>query len=628
MLQANLPASASRPVGNEIPSCPLYQFLFSNPFRQHSPVIVGAPSAATRAHHIPTIPPQKALFIDSDQHGIEEKLTWLQLRTRSLVIGYHLNHALGLKPSALDTAKAPQIPSGRPSGLLSPVVLLHLLNGTAFVTMLLGTMAAGLTITMVNPAYTCHELVDALRTAKPSVIVTSSSGINVILNAIGLIQENQLRTRLLERIYIVNQSSKAHRESSLFGEDFQTVRIKTPSGESVTLFDWNSLLQPLPIGTDYQPFQFSEPHYESRTRIAAIVWSSGTSGKSKGVLCSHHAMIHSTICFWHQKLDYGADEKAIGLVPFCHVMGLLANVLFSIAAGSSVYIMHKFEPRRYLEMITKNRITSLQIAPPIVAFLAKSPLLDNEGYDLGSVQNAMSGGAPLAPDMVMAVFKRCGFLVKSGYGLSEAGHVANQLGPTMAELLPQLGTVGEVMYGVELKILSPHTKQLVARNVEGEILIRSPSVMTGYLDNPAETNQVLDEEGWLHTGDMGFLDQHGRLSITGRLKEIIMVKGYQVSPSDLEALISKLDAVSEVAVTSFYCDHQATEFPRAYVVPQGAHLATLSEIVNSLSCSHPVLHPRYHHLARLALEIKELVECHMAKGKHHPNFAHSQVAEW
>jgi fatty-acyl-CoA synthase len=95
----------------------------------------------------------------------------------------------------------------------------------------------------------------------------------------------------------------------------------------------------------------------------------------------------------------------------------------------------------------------------------------------------------------------------------------------MAELLPQLGTVGEVMYGVELKILSPHTKQLVARNVEGEILIRSPSVMTGYLDNPAETSQVLDEEGWLHTGDMGFLDQHGRLSITGRLKEIIIVKG-------------------------------------------------------------------------------------------------------
>jgi long-subunit acyl-CoA synthetase (AMP-forming) len=103
--------------------------------------------------------------------------------------------------------------------------------------------------------------------------------------------------------------------------------------------------------------------------------------------------------------------------------------------------------------------------------------------------------------------------------------VANQLGATISDLLPQLGTVGEVMYGVELKILSVRTKQLAARNEEGEIVIRSPSLMSAYLDSPLETSQTLDGEGWLYSGDLGFLDDHGRLSITGRLKEIIMVKG-------------------------------------------------------------------------------------------------------
>jgi len=606
-------ASISRPVGNELPSCSLYEFLFSNPFRQDSPIIIGSPSAATRNHHIPIIPPQKPIFIEADQHGIEESLTWQELRRRSLVVGHHLNQRLGLNPSAVvHPSKTSELPSSRPSGLLSPVVLLQLPNGTAFVTMFLGALAAGLTLSMVNPAFTCHELVDVLRSAKPSLIVTSSSGLDTLLNALALIEDAQLRTRLSQHIYIADPPhSAAPAPLSQI-----TLPRETPNGDNVTLVSWTTLLQPSSIGsTRYQPFQFTQPHYESRSRIAAIIWSSGTSGKSKGVLCSHYAMVHSIICFWHQKLDYGPDERTIGLVPFCHIMGLQAIVLFSIAAGSTVHIMQKFEPRRYLEAITKSKITSLQIAPPIAAFLAKSPLLDEDGYDLSCVRNSMSGGAPLAPEIVTMVFKRCGFLVTSGYGLSEACHVTNQLGGTMAELLPQLGTVGEVMYGVELKILSCHTKQLVARNEEGEILVRSPSMMTGYLDRPIETSQALDHEGWLHTGDIGFLDHQGRLTITGRLKEIIMVKGYQVAPSELEALIRQVDPVDEVAVTSFDCHQQATELPRAYVVPQGALLASLCDILNSISSANPTLHPQYKHLVQLAQQIKEFVESHTAPYK-------------
>ncbi|OAV96455.1 hypothetical protein PTTG_05975 [Puccinia triticina 1-1 BBBD Race 1] len=606
-------ASTSRPVGDEIPCCPLYDFLFSNPLRQDSPIITRAPSAATRAHHIPIVPPEKPIFIDTDHGSIENPLTWLQLQRRSTAVGYQLNHQLGLSPSnLLSTTAADPLPRGS-CGLLSPIVLLHLPNGTPFVTMLLGALAAGLTFTMVNPSYTRHELVHVLRSAQPALIVTSSFGLDVMLDALTLLREPHLRRQLMERIFIVDAPGSA---PSRFFEDSHIYRTKAPNGEIATLTDWNALLQQPPSGTHYRPFQFSEPARESRLRIAAVTWSSGTSGKSKGVMCSHHAMVHSIISFWHQKLDYGPDERTIGLVPFWHVMGLQTIVLFSIVTGSTVYIMQKFEPHRYLEEITKNRITSLQIAPPIAAFLAKSPLLDDARYDLSSVTNSMSGGAPLAPAIVKTVFKRCGFLIKFGYGLSEAGHVANQLGATMSDLLPQLGTVGEVMYGLELKIISVRTKQLVLRNEEGEIIVRSPSLMSAYLDNPSETSQVLDEDGWLHTGDLGFLDDHGRLSITGRLKEIIMVKGYQVSPSDLEMLISKIDAVGEVAVTSFYCDDQATEFPRAYIVPQGDELVALCEIVNSNSSPcEPVHHPRYNDLTKLALQVKEFVESHMVQYK-------------
>ncbi|KAI9617362.1 hypothetical protein KEM48_004814 [Puccinia striiformis f. sp. tritici PST-130] len=445
---------------------------------------------------------------------------------------------------------------------------------------------------MVNPSYTCHELVDVLQASKPALIVTSSSGLDAMLNALALLQDPQLRSRLIGRMYIAEPRTVS-RTTSRLSQKSHIAQMNAPNGQMATLIDWSTLLQPPPPGTNYQPFQFTESTRESRLRIAAIIWSSGTGGKSKGVLCSHHAMVYSIIAFWHQKLDYGPDERTIGLVPFYHIMGLQAIILFSIAAGSTVYIMQKFEPRRYLEEITKNRISSLQIAPPIAAFLANSPLLDDTLYDLSSVRNSMSGGL---------------WLIRSGAcrqpSRRDAGRLAASIGhggPSHVWRRAQDHPVGAF-------------KQLASRQSEGEILIRSPSLMIGYLDNPLETSQVLDQEGWLHTGDLGFLDGFGRLCITGRLKEIIMVKGFQVSPSDLETLISKIKAVGEVAVTSFYCDDQATEFPRAYVVPQGDDLAALCEIVSS---GHQQFrhHPRHKDLIKLALQIKELVESQMVHYK-------------
>ncbi|KAI9608629.1 hypothetical protein H4Q26_004814 [Puccinia striiformis f. sp. tritici PST-130] len=168
---------------------------------------------------------------------------------------------------------------------------------------------------MVNPSYTCHELVDVLQASKPALIVTSSSGLDAMLNALALLQDPQLRSRLIGRMYIAEPRTVSRTDSRL-SQKSHIAQMNAPNGQMATLIDWSTLLQPPPPSTNYQPFQFTESTRESRLRIAAIIWSSGTGGKSKGVLCSHHAMVYSIIAFWHQKLDYGPDERTIGLVLF------------------------------------------------------------------------------------------------------------------------------------------------------------------------------------------------------------------------------------------------------------------------------------------------------------------------
>lgn len=467
---------------------------------------------------------------------------------------------------------------------------------------------------MAHTTLTCHELECIFLSSKPKMIVTTSSRLSVILEALALLPPGVLGNQLASHIFIADDGCLSN--DAIFG-NAHTAWVDGLNGQKVKLTNWMAVTSAhLRIPTSHEPFSFENPQLESRLRIAVIAWSSGTSGKIKGVNLSHRAFIHSTVSFWHQKLDYGADEKAMGLVPFCHIMGLLVVVLFPIVAGSTVYVVQKFEPRNFLEVITKNKITSLQIAPPIAQFLAKSSLVDEHQYDLSSLSNLMSGGAPIAPAILETVWKRCGFWIKSGYGLSEALHVANQLGSTTDELSPQLGTVGEVMYGIDLKVVSIDTQQILEKEVEGEIVIKSCSLMNSYLGNDVETRLAVDE-GWFRTGDLGFLDLNNRLSITGRLKEMIKVKGFQVAPSDLEKLINNIEAVAEVAVTSHYSDDQGTELPRAYVVPRDENLTKICESIgrHEIGLCDPMGHSGYQELVKIAFQVKQLVESQMVHYK-------------
>lgn len=188
--------------------------------------------------------------------------------------------------------------------------------------------------------------------------------------------------------------------------------------------------------------------------------------------------------------------------------------------------------------------------------------------DLSSVKAATSGGAPLGPEVIKAVYKRLGILIHMGYGLSETSGVTAQLADTWADLEPLLGTSGTAYPGTELSIASTEDGKIVPLGAEGEILIRAATNLISYLNNPAATKEAINKDGWFCTGDVGKLDAHGRLTITDRLKELIKVKGFQCSPAELEDGLCGSPFVADAGVTGIYYEDEATEYPRAYVVPK------------------------------------------------------------
>jgi acyl-CoA synthetase (AMP-forming)/AMP-acid ligase II len=203
----------------------------------------------------------------------------------------------------------------------------------------------------------------------------------------------------------------------------------------------------------------------------------------------------------------------------------------------------------------------LPLVPPIVLGLAKHPAVAQ--FDLSSVRLVFSGAAPLGEEMARAVSQRLGCPVVQGYGMTEASPVTH-LSPTRdAPWKP--GSIGKVVPNTEVKIVDVVTGEELGTRQEGELLIRGPQIMKGYLNRPQETADAIDPDGWYHTGDVGYVDEEEWFYIVDRTKELIKYKGLQVAPAELEALLLTHVAVLDVAVIR-KADHEAGEVPKAYVV--------------------------------------------------------------
>ena len=216
--------------------------------------------------------------------------------------------------------------------------------------------------------------------------------------------------------------------------------------------------------------------------------------------------------------------------------------------------------------------------PPLVVALLKSPLVS--GYDLSSVRMIFSGAAPLGEAQAIELQQRLNCQVRQGYGMTEASPVTH-LSPTAEGVPVKIGSVGRPVPNTEVKIVEPVTGRPVgAPRAEGELLIRGPQIMKGYLNKPDDTAAAIDPEGWYHTGDVGYVDEEGWFYIVDRTKELIKYKGMQVAPAELEALLLTHPAVLDAAVVR-RPDEDAGEVPKAFVVkkPDPESRATTGESI-------------------------------------------------
>ena len=250
---------------------------------------------------------------------------------------------------------------------------------------------------------------------------------------------------------------------------------------------------------------------------------------------------------------------------------MTVNMNLGLSNGSTLVIMDGFEPRQFLSLIQQYRISSAYLVPPIILFLAENPLIND--YDISSLQYILSGAAPLGVEQILAVCKRIDCPVYQGYGLTETSPVTHRI-PDLSPTVKH-GSVGVLLPNTEAMIIDMETGKPLAFNETGELLLRGPQIMLGYLDNPEATAETIDANGWLHTGDIASADEEGFFYIVDRLKELIKYKGYQVAPAELEALLLTHPAVADVAVIP-KPDKDAGEVPKAFIVLQ---LETPAEVI-------------------------------------------------
>jgi acyl-CoA synthetase (AMP-forming)/AMP-acid ligase II len=209
-------------------------------------------------------------------------------------------------------------------------------------------------------------------------------------------------------------------------------------------------------------------------------------------------------------------------------------------------------------------VTLSHIVPPIVLQLARNPVI--EKYDLSSLKIIFSGAAPLGEELSRECIQRIGCSIRQGYGLTETSPVTHSSPADPAQM--KHGSVGPPAPNTECKLIDPATGAELGPNQEGELCVRGPQIMKGYLNNPEATARTIDEDHWLHTGDIGYADEDGHFYIVDRVKELIKYKGFQVAPAELEAILLTHPAVADAAVIPCR-DDEAGEVPKAFVVLKG-----------------------------------------------------------
>ena len=302
--------------------------------------------------------------------------------------------------------------------------------------------------------------------------------------------------------------------------------------------------------------------------LCVLPYSSGTTGLPKGVMLTHRNVVAQLNQI--EAIETVDMPALLGVLPFFHIYGMVIILMHGFMRVATIVTMPRFEFEPFLKVLQDWPITSAHIVPPIVVALGKHPAVDN--YKFPRLKYIFSGAAPLGPELTEAVEKRLNVKIRQGYGMTEASPATHY---TVAGT-ERAGTVGKLMPSIEMRIIDPATGKDLPSGQPGEVWVRGPNVMKGYLNNPEATANTVDADGWLHTGDIGIADDDGYLTVVDRLKELIKVKGFQVAPAELESLLLKHPKIADVAVIPVPDEH-CGEVPKAIVVKREA--LTADEVI-------------------------------------------------
>jgi 4-coumarate--CoA ligase len=374
---------------------------------------------------------------------------------------------------------------------------------------------AGGVVTTVNPTYGADEVAFQLRDAGATELVTVGMFAEVAKEAI-------TGTKISEVITIDSEAGTTALES-IFGDPIQQSPVN-------------------PVDD-----------------VVVLPYSSGTTGLPKGVMLTHHNLV-ANICQCDHAIVYQPDgEVALAFLPFFHIYGMQVLMNGLLANGVTVVTLPRFDLDQALSLVQEHRITRFFAVPPVVLALAKHPAVDS--YDLSSLVQVFSGAAPLGAEIAMEAEKRIGCEVVQGYGMTELSPVSHTTPPGMFKA----GSSGVTVSNTESRIVDPDTGEDQPFGERGELWVRGPQVMKGYLNNSEATAATLDSDGWLRTGDVAIIDEDHHMTIVDRVKELIKYNGFQVPPAELEALLITHPEVNDVAVIGIP-DESAGELPKAFIV--------------------------------------------------------------
>ncbi|XP_056845091.1 OPC-6:CoA ligase isoform X5 [Raphanus sativus] len=400
------------------------------------------------------------------------------------------------------------------------VVLILSPNSIYFPVVSLAVMSLGAVVTTANTLNTAAEILKQVADSNPTLAFTTAdlapklagSGISVVLERVG-------STRGVNVVGVVSEMME-----------------KEPRGQRV------------------------------RDRVneedtAMLLYSSGTTGPSKGVISSHKNLTALVARFVSEKSI--CDQIFLCTVPMFHTYGLLCFCMSTVASGSTVVILRRFDLHGMMEAVEKYRATTLALAPPVVVAMTKEADVIMGKYDLSSLGRVRCGGAPLSKEVTLGFMEKYPTVdIFAGYALTESNGAGAYV--DSVEESRRYGSVGLLSSGVEARIVDPDTGRLMGVNQTGELWLKGPSIAKGYFKNQEATNETINAEGWLKTGDLCYIDDDGFVFVVDRLKELIKYKGYQVPPAELEALLVTHPDILDAAVIPFP-DKEAGQYPMAYV---------------------------------------------------------------